>query len=169
MQRTGRKGHAMFRVVVQDSRQAPTSGKVVAQLGSYDPHAKTLILDKEKASFYLEHGAQPSGRAVRLLKGEGVKLPSWVQEPGKKEGAVRNAEKRRSTAPEKPAEEAPAAEEAAEAPAEETAEAPAEEAPAETPAEEAAAEEKPAEPAQEEASAEETPAEEPKEEEKPEA
>jgi small subunit ribosomal protein S16 len=159
MQRTGRKGHAMFRVVVQDSRQAPTSGKVVAQLGSYDPHAKTLILDKEKASFYLEHGAQPSGRAVRLLKGEGVKLPSWVQEPGKKEGAVRNAEKRRSTAPEKPVEEA--------APAEETAEAPAEETAAEEKPKEPASEDKPAE--AEEAPAEETPAEEPKEEEKPEA
>jgi small subunit ribosomal protein S16 len=149
----------MFRVVVQDSRQAPTSGKVVAQLGSYDPHAKTLILDKEKASFYLEHGAQPSGRAVRLLKGEGVKLPSWVQEPGKKEGAVRNAEKRRSTAPEKPVEEA--------APAEETAEAPAEETAAEEKPKEPASEDKPAE--AEEAPAEETPAEEPKEEEKPEA
>ena len=53
MQRTGRKGHAMFRVVVQDSRQTPTSGKVVAPLGSYDPHAKTVILNKEKAAFYL--------------------------------------------------------------------------------------------------------------------
>lgn len=122
MQRTGRKGHAMFRMVVQDSRQAPTSGKVVARLGSYDPHAKTVILDKEKAAFYLEHGAQPSDRAIRLLKGEGVKLPDWIKPPAKKERAVRNAEKRRSTAPEKPAEEkSPAAEESApaDAPAEE--------------------------------------------------
>ena len=118
MQRTGRKGHAMFRVVVQDSRQTPTSGKVVAALGSYDPHAKTLILDKEKAAFYLEHGAQPSDRAARLLKKEGVKLPDWVKQPVVKERAVRNAEKRRSTAPKKPAEEAPAA---TETPAEETA------------------------------------------------
>lgn len=108
MQRTGRKGHAMFRVVVQDSRQAPTSGKVVAQLGSYDPHAKTITLNKEKATFYLEHGAQPSDRAVRLLKDEGVKLPAWVKEPAKKERSVRNAEKRRSTAPAKPAEDKPA-------------------------------------------------------------
>ncbi len=154
MQRTGRKGHAMFRVVVQDSRQTPTSGKVVAALGSYDPHAKTIILDKEKASFYLEHGAQPSDRAASLLKKEGVKLPSWVKPPVKKERAVRNAEKRRSTAPEKPAEETPVTEEApveeAAAPvpeAETPAEAPAEEAAAEepAPAEETPAEEKPAE------------------------
>ncbi len=110
MQRTGRKGHAQFRVVVQDSRRTPTSGKIVAALGSFDPHAKTTTLDKEKAQFYLDHGAQPSDRVVRLLKSEGVKLPKWVADASKKESAVRNPDKRRST---RPAEEvAPATEEA---------------------------------------------------------
>lgn len=99
MQRTGRSGHAMFRVVVQDSRQTPTSGKVVAQLGSYDPHAKVLALDKEKAAFYLEHGAQPSDRAARLLSGEGVKLPSWVVVNEKKQSKLRHPEKLRSNQP----------------------------------------------------------------------
>jgi len=103
MQRTGRKGHAMFRVIVQDSRLTPTSGKVVAQLGSYDPHAKTISFDKEKAAFYLDHGAQPSDRVARLFKNEGVKLPDWVKLPADKERTVRNADKRRST---RPAEEA---------------------------------------------------------------
>jgi small subunit ribosomal protein S16 len=126
MQRTGRKGHAMFRVVVQDSRQAPTSGKVVAALGSYDPHAKTVTLNKEKASFYLENGAQPSDRAARLLKSEGVKLPSWVKDPVAKERSVRNPEKRRSTAPAQPEEEAPAPAEAEAAEPAETAAEPAE-------------------------------------------
>src|SRR5215475_7805821 len=120
MQRTGRKGHAMFRMVVQDSRQAPTSGKVVLTLGNYDPHAKMLTIDKEKAAFYLEHGAQPSDRVARLLKNDGVKLPGWVTEPAKHQRGVRNAEKRRSTAPEKPAE--PAEEPAAEEPAAEVSE-----------------------------------------------
>ena len=144
MQRTGRKGHAMFRVVVQDARRTPTSGKIVAQLGSYDPHAKTVTLDKEKAGFYLEHGAQPSERVVVLLKKEGVKLPEWVSMPDKKEQKVRNPDKRRSTRPDEPAAEEPAAEEPA---AEETA--PAEE---EKPAEESEekTEEKPAEEASEE-------------------
>ena len=74
MQRTGRKGHAMFRVIVQDSRLTPTSGKIVATLGNYDPHAQVFTLDKDKAAFYLEHGAQPSDRIARLLKNEGVKF-----------------------------------------------------------------------------------------------
>lgn len=99
MQRTGRKGHAMFRVVVQESRLAPTSGKVVAQLGSYDPHAKVATLDKEKASFYLGNGAQPSDRAARLLKSEGVDLPKWVKVSENKTGKLRNPEKLRRNQP----------------------------------------------------------------------
>jgi small subunit ribosomal protein S16 len=113
LQRTGRKGHAQFRVVVQDSRRTPTSGKIVAALGSYNPHTKTSTLDKEKAAFYLEHGAQPSERVVRLLKAEGVKLPDWVKASDKKAGQIRNTEKlrrNRPPEPEQPAEEVPAAE-----------------------------------------------------------
>src|ERR1700757_1211337 len=93
MQRTGRKGHAMFRVIVQDAQRTPTSGKVVARIGSFDPHAKTVSLDKEKAAFYLEHGAQPSDRVARLLKDEGVKLPDWVKSVTSKERTVRNPDK----------------------------------------------------------------------------
>lgn len=144
MQRTGRKGHAQFRVVVQDSRRTPTSGRVVAQLGSYNPHTKEAVVNKEKAEFYLKNGAQPSDRAARLLKSEGIKLPEWVKLPADKKREIRNAEKLRRNRPaeEKPAEEpeAPVAEEAA-----------TEEAATEAPAEEtAAAEEKPAEEAPEE-------------------
>lgn len=119
MQRLGRKGHPVYRVVVQDSRQAPTSGKYVAMLGSYDPHTKANSLDKEKAEFYLNNGAQPSDRVVKLFVAEKVKLPDWVQKPMKQKREIRNPEKLRrnrpaeETAPAKeaaPAEEAPAAE-----------------------------------------------------------
>lgn len=126
LQRTGRKGHAQFRVVVQDSRRTPTSGKVVSLLGSYDPHAKQTNINKEKAQFYLDHGAQPTSRVALLLKGEGVKLPKWVKLDSSKSRAVRNPDKRRSTRPveEAPAEEVPApeAEASTEAPAEEASE-----------------------------------------------
>jgi small subunit ribosomal protein S16 len=99
MQRTGRKGHAMFRVVVQESRLTPTSGKVVALLGSYDPHAKVAALDKEKAALYLKNGAQPSDRAVRLFQSEGIKLPTWVKASEAKAGKLRNPEKLRKNQP----------------------------------------------------------------------
>lgn len=100
MQRTGRKGHAQFRVVVQESRVTPTSGRVVALLGSYDPHAKTTTLVKEKAEFYLTHGAQPSERVIRLFEREGVALPTWVKKTATdKKRTIRNPEKLRRNQP----------------------------------------------------------------------
>lgn len=150
MQRTGRKGHAQFRVIVQDSRFSPSSGRVVAYVGNYDPHTKAATLDSEKISNYLEKGAQPSDRAARLFQKEGIKLPGWYKASPQKQKSVRNADKRRSTrpagAPEP--EKAPVTEEAeaeTAAPAEEPkTDAPAEETPAEAekPAEEPAAEPK---------------------------
>lgn len=129
LQRTGRKGHAQFRVVVQDSRRTPTSGKIVAQVGTYNPHTKELKLQKERAQHYLDHGAQPSDRVAFLLKKDGIKLPSWVKLPAKQEGKLRNPEKLRRNKPkEEAAPETPVETEAeAEAPSEEAAEAPAEE------------------------------------------
>ena len=122
LQRTGRSGHAQFRIVVQDSRRTPTSGKIVAQVGTYNPHSKEVVLDKERAQHYVDHGAQPSDRVVLILKKEGIKLPKWVKLPAKQESKIRHPEKLRRNRPEEPKEE------------------PKEEAPAEAPAEDLAAE-----------------------------
>jgi small subunit ribosomal protein S16 len=86
-------------MVVQDSRFNPKSGRVVAYLGSYDPHTKAATIDSEKTSKYLENGAQPSDRAVRILQAQGIKLPGWVKTAQPKNRSVRHPEKRRSTAP----------------------------------------------------------------------
>ena len=103
-QRTGRKGHAQFRVVVQDSRRTPTSGKIVAQVGTYNPHTKEAVLDTERAQHYLSHGAQPSDRVALLFKKQGIKLPDWVKLPVKAEGKIRHADKLRRNRPEEPKE-----------------------------------------------------------------
>lgn len=105
MQRTGRKGHAEFRIIVQESRRTPTSGSIVTQLGHYNPHAKTIVLDKEKTTFYLDHGAQPSDSVVRLLQKEAIALPAWVKLATTKSRATRHPEKLRKNQPAKPAEE----------------------------------------------------------------
>lgn len=126
MQRTGRKGLANFRVVVQDSRFSPSSGRIVAQLGHHNPHTKETVLDKEKASQYLQNGAQPSPRVVKLLEAEKVTLPSWVEKPANdKKRSIKSPEKLRKN---QPKEEAPAEEST-----ETTSEEPAEEKAAETP------------------------------------
>ena len=127
LQRTGRSGHSQFRVIVQDSRFSPTRGRVVAYLGSYNPHTKAAELDSQKASQYLEKGAQPSDRVARLLKSEGVKLPAWVKLDQPQKRTTRNPDKRRSTRPAEP--ETPAAEIPEEAPSEELPTEPAAESP----------------------------------------
>lgn len=43
MQRVGRKGHPEYRVVVQDARLTPSSGRVVARVGHYNPHTKSTL------------------------------------------------------------------------------------------------------------------------------
>lgn len=125
MQRTGRKGLPHYRVVVQDSRRTPSSGRIVATLGSYNPHTKELILDVEKSQTYLNNGAQPSDRVVSIFKKEGVTLPAWVSSRSEGTRAVKNAEKLRKNQPAPEVVEEPAAEPVAEvaseeAPAEET-------------------------------------------------
>lgn len=128
LQRVGRKGLPVYRIIVQDSHRHPTSGKIAAQIGTYDPHSKAVTLDKEKAQTFLNNGAQPTPRVVSLFQAEGIKLPKWVEIPEKnKQKKIKNAEKLRrnqpkeevpaepETAEEKPAEEAPAEAESAEA------------------------------------------------------
>ncbi len=133
LQRLGRKAYPVYRVAVQEAQRSPKSGRVVAYVGTYNPHTKEATIQAELAQKYLDNGAQPTPRVVKLLKDAGVKLPKWVAEPSTdKQKAIKNAEKLRKNQPkEEVAEEAPVAEETAEAteaPAEET---PAEEAPAE--------------------------------------
>ncbi len=99
LQRIGRRGHAQFRVVVQDSRWSPKSGKYVALLGSYNPHAKTNTLVKDQAQTFLNNGAQPSERVAKLFKEEGIKLPKWVTVNKKKAGKAKNPEKLRKNQP----------------------------------------------------------------------
>lgn len=138
LQRIGRAGYPVYRVAVQESQRHPSSGRVVAYVGSYNPHTKEVKIQKEAAEKYLANGAQPTPRVVKLLKQEGVTLPKWVKEHDTaQKGAIKNAEKLRKNQPKEEVEaveEVAAEEPATEAPAEETT---AEETPAEAPAEEA--------------------------------
>ena len=116
LQRLGRKGYPVYRVTVQEAQRHPSSGRVVAYVGSYNPHNKEAKFDTEKISFYLKNGAQPTPRVVRLLKEAKIKLPSWVSDPAKKSSNIKNPEKLRKNQPAEP--EAPTESEAVAEPAE---------------------------------------------------
>jgi len=114
-QRRGRKGHAQYRVVVQESRLSPKSGRVVAGLGSYDPHSKEAILDTDKIDFYLTNGAQPSNSVAKLFDRNKIKLPDWVELESNQKRTTRDPEKLRKNQPaEEPVAEAEASKETTE-------------------------------------------------------
>jgi len=109
LQRTGRKGLAHYRLIVQEAQKSPKSEKVVDRIGHYNPHSKELVIDKEKAELYLKNGAQPSDKVARLLKSEKVKLPTWVKLDAPQKRKTKNVEKLRKNRPAEP--KAPAGEE----------------------------------------------------------
>jgi len=126
LQRIGRKGYPVYRIAVQESQRHPSSGRVVAYVGSYNPHTKEVTVQNDVAQKYLDNGAQPTPRVAKLLKQEGVKLPSWVKDvDATKQKTIKNAEKLRKNQPKEEVEEvaeAPTSEESPEEAANEEAE-----------------------------------------------
>ncbi len=100
LQRLGRKAYPVYRLAVQEAQRHPSSGRVVAYVGTYNPHTKAANVNVAEAQKYLDNGAQPTPRVVKLLKEAGVKLPKWVKEfDANKQKSVKNAEKLRKNAP----------------------------------------------------------------------
>ncbi len=115
LQRVGRKGYPVYRLAVQESKRHPSSGRVVAYVGSYNPHTKEATVQAEAAQKYLDNGAQPTPRVVKLLADAGVKLPTWVKTPASdKQKTLKNAEKLRKNQPKEEAPVEEVAEESAE-------------------------------------------------------
>lgn len=100
LQRLGRKAYPTYRLAVQESQRHPSSGRVVAYVGSYNPHTKEANIQNETAEKFLNNGAQPTPRVVKLFKEAGVKLPSWVKEFNPtKQKSVKKADKLRKNQP----------------------------------------------------------------------
>ena len=100
LQRLGRKAYPVYRLAVQEAQRHPSSGRVVAYIGSYNPHTKEATVQIEAAQKYLDNGAQPTPRVVKLLKEAGVTLPKWVKEPATdRQKTIKNAEKLRKNQP----------------------------------------------------------------------
>ncbi len=100
LQRLGRKGHPVYRVAVQEAQRHPSSGRVIAYVGTYDPHTKNVTLNAEKVAFYLKNGAQPTPRVVKILTGEKIALPTWVKQAKTDKAAkIRKPEKLRKNQP----------------------------------------------------------------------
>ena len=75
MKKMGRKHQPFYRICAIDGR-APRDGKVIEELGHYDPLVKETdaraILNGERINYWLSVGAQPSEKVAVLIKKYGV-------------------------------------------------------------------------------------------------
>ena len=71
LKRFGRKNHAFWRINAVDHR-SPRDGKVIEELGYYDPiikdAAKQVFIDKARVEYWISAGAQPSDTVRQLIK-----------------------------------------------------------------------------------------------------
>jgi len=92
LQRHGKKGKPFYHVVVADSR-APRDGKFIERLGSYNPNTNpaTIVLDFDRALYWMNVGAQPTDTARAILSHKGVLYKKHL-EGGVKKGAFDEAQ-----------------------------------------------------------------------------
>lgn len=69
LQRAGAKKAPYYHIVVADSR-SPRDGRIVEQIGSYDPmtNPATIKLDKEKVEKWIKNGAKPTDTVKALIE-----------------------------------------------------------------------------------------------------
>jgi len=71
LKRFGRKNHAFWRINAVDHR-SPRDGKVIEELGFYDPvnkdKSKQVVVDMARVVHWVKAGAQPSDTVKQLLK-----------------------------------------------------------------------------------------------------
>ncbi len=71
MKRLGRRHRPFYRICAMDAR-SPRDGKVIEELGYYDPMVKETdaraVLNGERVAYWLSVGAQPSEKVRVLIK-----------------------------------------------------------------------------------------------------
>lgn len=97
LSRTGKKGQPSFKVIVQEHTAAVKSGKVVEELGYYLPATtpKKFTVKKERVTYWIGVGAQPSPSLAVLLKKDGFSEMEKYLEP-----ALKKAKKKKAPAEE---------------------------------------------------------------------
>ena len=84
MKRLGRKHRSFFRIVAIDSRQ-PRDGRVIEELGSYDPMVKNtddrVKLIPDRIKYWMSVGAKPSERVTVLINKYLAKFEQAAAQP----------------------------------------------------------------------------------------
>ncbi|MCU6453469.1 30S ribosomal protein S16 [Sphingomonas sp. A2-49] len=101
LSRGGSKKRPYYRIVVADAR-SPRDGKFIEKIGNYNPllakdAENRIVLDTERAKYWLANGAQPTDRVARFLDVTGVRERAARSNPNKGkpgEKATERAEER---------------------------------------------------------------------------
>ena len=69
LQREGKKKAPFYHIVVADSK-SPRDGKIIEQIGTYNPmtNPSEIVLDKEKVEKWIKNGAKPTETVKALIK-----------------------------------------------------------------------------------------------------
>ena len=69
LQRVGAKKAPFYHIVVADSRKS-RDGKIIEQIGTYNPMTEpvVLVLDKEKVATWIKNGAKPTDTVKALIE-----------------------------------------------------------------------------------------------------
>jgi small subunit ribosomal protein S16 len=91
LKRLGRSNAAFFRLNAMDSR-SPRDGRVIEELGYYDPRnkdqAKQFVAKIDRCKYWLDTGAVPSETVSSLLKKAGLEHKQLrLPKPGKPKAA----------------------------------------------------------------------------------
>jgi small subunit ribosomal protein S16 len=114
LKRMGRSNLAFFRLNAIDSR-SPRDGRVIEELGYYDPrskdNAKQFVAKLDRCKHWLDHGAIPSETVSSLLKKSGLDHKQLrLPKPGKPKAAAPEAAAKDGAKKEEPKKEEAAAE-----------------------------------------------------------
>jgi len=73
LSRVGKKGHPSYRIVVADVA-APRDGAFLEWIGNYDPMVDPPLINikEDRATHWLNLGAQPSDPVLRILDKNGI-------------------------------------------------------------------------------------------------
>ena len=69
LQRFGKKKAPFYHIVVADSK-SPRDGRIIEQIGTYDPmtNPSTIVLDNAKVEQWIKNGAKPTDTVKALIE-----------------------------------------------------------------------------------------------------
>lgn len=90
LQRTGRKNYPSYKIVVKEKTKSAKGGRVVEEVGFYNPSTKEKVVKGDRIKYWMSVGAKPSPTMHNFLINEKIiegKKIAKHKKPKTKEGA----------------------------------------------------------------------------------